>query len=154
MAQNDKSFCLSHSISQELYIMWFLFIVHICLIIISPGGFFFFCFNFDFRVVRGLKNSISQKLYIIWFSRMVHLWKMMISPCVFFIYFFFFNLIFCFWVVKMQRIVQNDKKFVCRTPYLRNHTSYDCHLCYTSVKWWYLRVVFFSFFQNFDFLGC
>ena len=44
------------------------------------------------------------------------------------------------------------KKYVCYTPYLRNHVSYDCHLWYKSVKW-YLSV-FFSFIPNFDFLGC
>ena len=30
---------------------------------------------------------------------------------------------------------------------------YDHDFCYTFVKWWYLQVLF-SFFQNFDFLGC
>ena len=45
------------------------------------------------------------------------------------------------------------KNSVCRAPYLWKHTSYDCHLWYTSVKWWYL-LVFFSFFQNFGFSGC
>ena len=39
------------------------------------------------------------------------------------------------------------------TSYLRNHISYDCHLLYTCVKWWYPHH-FFSFFQNFDSLGC
>ena len=43
------------------------------------------------------------------------------------------------------------KNSVRQTPYPRNHTSYDCHLWYTCVKW-YLHD-FFSFFQNFDFLG-
>ena len=39
------------------------------------------------------------------------------------------------------------KHFVCCSSYLRNHTSYDCHLWYTCVKWWYLKVVFFHFFK-------
>ena len=38
---------------------------------------------------------------------------------------------------------------VCCISYLRNHTSCDCHLCYTFVKW-YLQV-WCSFFQNFVF---
>ena len=42
------------------------------------------------------------------------------------------------------------KDSVFRAPYLRNCTSYDRHLCYTSVKWCYLQAVFI-FFQNFDF---
>ena len=37
----------------------------------------------------------------------------------------------CFGVKK---IVENDKKFVFCAPCLRNHTSYDHHLWYTSVK--------------------
>ena len=39
-----------------------------------------------------------------------------------------------------------EKKIVYIAPYLRNHTSYDCHLWYTSVKW-YLQWVFFHFFK-------
>ena len=42
---------------------------------------------------------------------------------------------------------------VCCAPYLRNRTSTDHNLCYAYVKWWYLQGVF-SFFLNFDFLGC
>ena len=40
--------------------------------------------------------------------------------------------ILIFWVVKVvkgQKLVQNDKKTVCCTPYLRNHTSYDFPGC-------------------------
>ena len=67
MAQNDKNFCLSHLIFQELYIiwssfmvhsvshsvspglyiMWLWFLVYMCIMIISPGNFFIFQ-NFDF----------------------------------------------------------------------------------------------------------
>ena len=35
------------------------------------------------------------------------------------------------------------KNSVCHAPYLRNHTSYDCHLCWKCVNWWYLQVFFF-----------
>ena len=46
--------------------------------------------------------------------------------------------------VKMAKYSPKmTKKLVCPTPYLRNHTSYDCHLWYTSVKWWYLQILFF-----------
>ena len=34
------------------------------------------------------------------------------------------------------------KKSVCHTSYLINHTSYNCHLWYTSVKWQYLQAFF------------
>ena len=50
MAQNDKIFCLSHSVSQELYIIWFL--VDWCKMMISPAIFshffkilIFWCFG-------------------------------------------------------------------------------------------------------------
>ena len=46
MAQNDKEFCLSHSIPQELYIIWLWFLVHMCEMIIYPANFFIFQ-NFD-----------------------------------------------------------------------------------------------------------
>ena len=43
--------------------------------------------------------------------------------------------------------------FVRRSPYLRNYTSSVHNLWYTYVKWWYLQELF-SFFKNFDVLGC
>ena len=42
IAQNDKTFGLSCSISQEPYILWSSFVVHKCKMIISPGFFYFF----------------------------------------------------------------------------------------------------------------
>ena len=75
----------------------------------------------------------SQEPCIIWLSFLVLMNKMIISQGVFFI----FILVLVFWAVtgvKGQKIVRNDKKF-CRTLYLSKHTSYDCHLWYTSVKW-------------------
>ena len=71
-------------------------------------------------------------------------------------WFFHFFKILISWVVrgvKGQNMAQNDKKFcpshlVYQEPYM-----YDCHLCYTYVKWYCLQVVL-SFFQNFDFLAC
>ena len=47
MAQNGKKFCLSHSVSQELYMIRLWFLVHICKMMISPAKFFIFQ-NFDF----------------------------------------------------------------------------------------------------------
>ena len=51
MVQNDKKFCPSCSISQELYyIISLSFMVHMCKMIISPGFLFvclFFCFIFS-----------------------------------------------------------------------------------------------------------
>ena len=39
--RNDKKFCLSSSVSQEPYIIWLSFMVHMCKMIISPGVLFF-----------------------------------------------------------------------------------------------------------------
>ena len=65
---------------------------------------------------------------------------------------FFQNLDF-FWVVsevKGQKMSKMTNDSVFHAPYLRNHTSYDCHLWYTSVKWQYLQT-FFHFFKIFIF---
>ena len=42
MAQNDKKFCLLHSISQEAYTIWLWFLAHMYKIMICPAFFFFF----------------------------------------------------------------------------------------------------------------
>ena len=42
MVENDNKICLSHLISQEPYIIWLSFIVHMCKMIIYPGVFFIF----------------------------------------------------------------------------------------------------------------
>ena len=98
--QNGKKFCLSRFISQEPYIIQFSFMLHICNVIISPGGVFIFSKFWFFWVVRGMKVqkivqndekfclscSISQKLYIIWLSCMVQMCKMIISVSVFLIF--------------------------------------------------------------------
>ena len=36
--------------------------------------------------------------------------------------------------VKDQKWYKMTKNYVSLAPYLRNHTSYDCHLWYTCVK--------------------
>ena len=35
----------------------------------------------------------------------------------------------------IKNYIKNTKNSVCHAPYLRDHTSYDCHLWYTCVKW-------------------
>ena len=83
---------------------------------------------------------------LIWF--LVQKCKMMISPDASFIFSkFWFS---SFLVGKRAKIT---KKSVFCAPNLRNHAWYDCHLWYTSVKWWFLLVIF-SFFQNFDCSAC
>ena len=36
---------------------------------------------------------------------------------------------------RVKNVPKWQKNSVRRVRYLRNHTSYDCHLCYTCVKW-------------------
>ena len=49
---------------------------------------------------------------------------------------FFPNLIFSVNIrVKGEKMAQNDQKiYVCHTPYLRKHISYDCDFWYTCAK--------------------
>ena len=42
MAQNVKTFCVSHFVSQELYLIWLWVLVHLCKMRISPATFFIF----------------------------------------------------------------------------------------------------------------
>ena len=63
-----------------------------------------------------------------------------------------------FWSCSWFKTAKNDRewqKFVCHVSYLRNHASYDCHLCYICVKLWYLQVCvfFFSFLKKLWFSG-
>ena len=104
MVQNEKKLCLLCSISQEPYIIWLSFMVHMCKTIITAGVFFPFFRILIFWVVRGDKGQkwqkwektlsvvpyisgtihhmshlISQEPYI-WSSFMVHMCKRIISP--------------------------------------------------------------------------
>ena len=57
VAQNDKKVCLSHSLSQEPYIIWLWFLVHMFKMMISPANFSFFkilIFGF-FKGIKGKK---------------------------------------------------------------------------------------------------
>ena len=82
-------------------------------------------------------HSISQEPCIKWLSFMVHIYKMIISSGVFFFFFFWFKILI-FWLhrwVKGQKQSRMIKNSVCRTLFLRNHTSYDCHLWCKCIKW-------------------
>ena len=57
MIQNDKTFCLSHSISQEPYLIWLSFMVQMCKMIISPGVFF----NVNILIFQFVKELKGQK---------------------------------------------------------------------------------------------
>ena len=92
MVQNDKKFCLSCFLSQELYIISLSVMLHMCKMIISPGVFFSFSkfWFFGFLGVKGQKTVqndkkfcqllfISKGPYIIWLSFLVDICKIIIS---------------------------------------------------------------------------
>ena len=56
MVQSDKKFCPTCLTSQEPYIKWLSFMVHMCKMTISPGGFFHSLKTLIFWVVRGVKG--------------------------------------------------------------------------------------------------
>ena len=102
--QNDEKLCFSCLISQEPYIIWSLFMVHMWIRIISPG-FFYIYFKFLFLwvniEVKGqkmsqndkklcLSYSISQEAYIIWLWFLV---RMIFRY--FFHFFFYFDFVGC-----------------------------------------------------------
>ena len=65
---------------------------------------------------------------------------------------FDFSCFFFFWGgeggggLKEQKLVQNEKKNLPVVLGISGAiTSYDCHLCYISVKWWYLQTIFHLF---------
>ena len=104
MTRNDKKLCLSHSKSQEAYIIWSWILVH--------------------------KNKMTFPdtfFFLILISRVVR-------------------------EVKVQKMAQNDKKFLCVSLCISETIP---HLIlvfwYACVKWWCLKQ-FFSFFQNSDIL--
>ena len=138
MANNGwkwQKVCLLHSISEEPYLIWLLFMVHICKMVISSGVFFHFYKILIFQIVRGVKGQnlvqnnkkFSVTLHIsgtihhmnviygthVWnnniFRHFFHFWKKKIS-----------------WVVrglKGQKMVQNEKKFcqlrfISQEPYI------------------------------------
>ena len=140
--------------------------VHTCKVI-SPGICFFFIifskfwFSRLWSVLKGKKQrkimneyyiscAVSQDQCSIWSWFLVQLYKMMLSPSLFFIFpkLWFFGLL---GGKKAKNGPKWQKKSVHRISYLRNHTSYDGHLSYTSAKW-YLQV-FFHFFKISTFLG-
>ena len=63
MVQNDKRLCTSSSFSQEPYIIWLSFMVHICKTIISPIVFFFQFFMTKWNGPKWQKN-LSVVLHI------------------------------------------------------------------------------------------
>ena len=95
----QKILSVTPSTSQEPYIIWLSFMLHLCKMIISPGNFFIFFKILIFWVVREVKAqkmvlngkkfyllySISEESYVI--MTVIYVCKMIISSCVFSIFF-------------------------------------------------------------------
>ena len=137
MNKNEKKICLSCSISQELYIIWFSFMVHICKMIIFPGIFFIFSKIWFSRSSGGSKskkwpkittNSVLHVIFqdprIIWSSFIVDMCKRIIFPDVFF---------------SIFQMEKNDPKWkkLCCTPsqelYII-HLSFLVHMCKMTIS--------------------
>ena len=165
MVQNEKKFCLSCSISQESYIIWFWFLVCVCKVI-SPGVFFMFS-KFWFSAFMGgrgggkrVKNSpkwqkillrlIAQEPYVIWLSFVEYKCKMILSWAFFF---WDFDFLGCY---KGQRATNGPRwqKTLSFALYISG-TIHHVILIYVTcacVKGLYLQG-FFTFFPNFKFWG-
>ena len=146
-------------------IIWLSFMVHMCKMIISPDvAIIFSKFWFLWSSVglkgkkwsRMTKKCVCHAPYLRTMHHMIddrHLWYTSVQWWYLQVFFPFFKILFFFQIVggvKGHKRAQNDKSFR-GAPYFRNHTSYDCHLWDTYVKW-DLRCV--HFFKNFGFLGC
>ena len=147
MTQNDKKFCLLHPISQEPFIIWFSFMMHICKMIISAGFYFIFSKFWFFGLFNGInskkwskmtKNSVHCALYVknhtscdchFWYTS-IKQWYLQV--------FFYFSKILIFQVVRGLQVFFS----VCHISYLMSHNR---HLLDASGKWWYFQVVFFVF---------
>ena len=165
MVQNDKKLCPLHSISQQLYIIWLSFMVHICKMIIVFRWSFPFLKILIFwvhgvgeqKTVQNdkkccLSRSISAEPYIIWLLFMVHIYKMIMSPGSF----YFFKIL----IFRVVRGVKGQKKSpewqkilsvthsISQEPYII-WLSFMVNMCKVIIS-----AGGFSFFQNFDFLGC
>ena len=102
-----------------------------------------------------LSCSMSQEPYIIWSSLVIRKCKMIISlgfSFIFFFFFFNFDFLGC-WGGERAKNGLKWQKTVRFALHLRNYASCDRDFWYTYAKWWHLQILF-SFFHNFDFLGC
>ena len=162
-----KKSCLLHFISQKLYIIWFSFMLHLCKMLKSPAfsKFWFSGLSGGERAKKKICRDLylrSQEPWIIWSSFVVHKCKMMIYPvCFFFLVVVVFHSlkILIFWVdsgVEGQKVAQNDKKLC-----LPGSISQESYIIWLSCVVHKCKMMispgvfgFFSFFQNFDFLGC
>ena len=134
---------MTHSISQEPYIIWLYFMVHVCKMKIFLGVFFIFS-KLTFPVIRGVKGQkmaqidkkkflrhfISQEAYIIlsWF--LVHVYKIKIQ------HFFFTFPKFSFFGFLRDKRAKNYPKLAISVWHALYHNcrSYQQDYWYTDVQ--------------------
>ena len=63
---------LSHSISQELYLIWFWFLVHMCKMMMSPAIFFYFFKIQTFWVFQSSLTNAKRKFWDV--PHPLHMW--------------------------------------------------------------------------------
>ena len=163
MAQNDKRFCMSPSLSQELHI-WLSFMLHLYKNNGVSRHFLLFFKILISRLLEGkrqkmvqinkkvcLSHTISREPYAIWSLFVVHKCKKIISPGFFFILskFRFFGLL----GGKKSKKWPKKKKLrllhlISQEPYII-WSSFMVHMCKRIIS-----PAFFSFFQNFNIPGC
>ena len=129
-----------------------------------PRSFFYFSKFWFFEFLRGSKVKkwpkmtkncpsclIFQQPCFIWFSFMVHMGKRIIYSVllIFFDFLFFFASIMG-WKGKSGPKWQSIMTDALHISGIIHH---DCDFWYTCVRWWHHQVLF-SFFQDFNFLGC
>ena len=118
---------LSHSVSQELYLIWLWFLVHMCKIMIYPE-LFSICQNSDFSSFSKFINKCKKEIlscvppssYVCDFS-------------------FFQNLLHMCVIFQAVKGVKGQKKL------FNYFLSWIIMIFGTRVTWWHLQVLFFIF---------
>ena len=159
-----------HHISRTVHYLILIFGTDVQNDDISTGTFFIFLKFWFLGLLWGrVKNSPKWKVKITsvtgTIKHMIMIFGIVLQNDDISSHFFHFFKILIFWVVKRGKRTKNGPKWerillhsiswkpyiiwlyiiISCTPYLRTLT-YDGHLWYMSVKWWYLQA-FFSFFQ-------
>ena len=124
-----KSVCFSWYLRN--YISYNCYLWYLCKMMMSLRVIFFHFFKIlIFWIFQSSWINAKRKFWGV-LSHLLHM-------CVIFFHFF---TILIFQVVsgaKRQKKPKMTKNYACCAPYCWNHTSYDCHLWCTSVKWWNL----------------
>ena len=141
IVQNNKKFCPLGLLYQEPYIMWLSFILHMCVMIISPDNFSISKFWF-FRLLgwKGKKLSKMAKasvFHTLYFRNHIsydlHLWytcmyKKIISPDLFCIFFKILIFRIIRGVVKGKKWPKMTKIFVVRSVTTFGHTKISAQI--------------------------